>query len=69
MTTAKRLPVGCDRRDLIERPWLIGAPCPSGSYDGDMAIIQWALTLTPAERLEVLQNHLIRLYTYVPPDI
>ena len=34
------------------------APLPTHSPDGvDLTLIRWMLSLTPAERLEVLQRH------------
>ncbi len=36
-----------------------GAEKPSHSEDGvDLTLIRWMLSLTPAERLEVLQQHI-----------
>ena len=34
------------------------APAPEYNEDGvDLSLIRWMLSLTPAERLDVLQNH------------
>ena len=34
------------------------APLPTHSEDGvDLTLIRWTLSLTPAERLQVLQQH------------
>jgi hypothetical protein len=36
----------------------VPAPLPTHSPDGvDLTLIRWMLSLTPAERLEVLQRH------------
>jgi hypothetical protein len=35
------------------------APAPAYSEDGvDLSLIRWMLSLTPAERLQLLQDHL-----------
>ena len=43
---------------MVSEPLPEAAPQPDYSPDGvDLSLIRWMLSLTPAERLQVLQRH------------